>query len=127
MISDRELGEQLYAFMRVVPSFWAWNDLLRLLETHDSHVEYRGPPDQLISFSLQVIQHWVTDSEDWLDVWATVADPSRGRGLGGSYVPLLGHVIVHRDGKIEFTLLGNGSDASDSFQPPELASIAVHG
>jgi hypothetical protein len=111
--------------MRVVPYFWSWEDLQRMFESHGSHVEYRGPSNEVIAFTLQVLQHVIEDGADWLHVSTSVADAARGRELGGSYVPLVGSVILHKGGTIEFTLLGNGAIAPDSFQPPALAAIAL--
>jgi len=125
VLSDRELGEQLFAFMRAIPQLWTRDDLQKMHASGLEHVEYRGPEERLVVFSMSVLQHHVSSDEDWIQVYAHVADPTRGRSVGGSYLPLSGAVIVHAKGQVEFTKLGNGGVAPESFQPIALSAIAV--
>jgi hypothetical protein len=96
-IADKELVEQLNAFMRAVLELWTWDQLAAL--GNETHVEYRGNDENLLTFDLQLLENQ-TEGRPYLNVSVSVCD-LRETGLGSAYEPFCTNFIFYKDGELD--------------------------
>ena len=105
MLSDYELTNQLYSFMQAVPLLWSWKRLKAMHQNNESHIEYRGSKDCLISFDMTVLEEGTKDNGQYLHVAVSVIDPSRDAGTkGSSTTPLSTSFLVFENGELDMPL-----------------------
>ena len=113
MFSDYELTNQLYSFMQAVPILWGWDRLRTMHQSNESHVEYRGPKDNLISFEVSILEEGRKDAGRYLHVSVLVVDPDRKHGTkGSSTTPLTTSFLMFENGELDMPL------ARDIFERP---------
>ena len=102
MLSNYTLIGQLYSFMQAIPELWSWEALEKLCEAHESHKEYRGPEDQPLIFTLQVLEKEVKHSRTYLHIFVDASDVQREIGLpGSSNTPLGTTFLWYQDGELD--------------------------
>ena len=105
MISNFELANQLYAFMQTVPLLWGWERLNAMHEKEESHIEFRGPKDNEISFDIEILEVGVKDNRRYLHVMVSVTDPDRTlHKNGSSTTPLASSFLIFENGELDMPL-----------------------
>ena len=104
-IDDKELIEQLNAFMRVIPKLWTWDELLNLYDSQDNYVEYRGSESNLLTFDINVLEKDIEDGKTYLNVSVNISDLREGIVKGSTYRPVGNNFIWYKDGTIDMVFL----------------------
>jgi hypothetical protein len=96
---DGELVGQLNAFMRAVIAQWTFDQLVAL--GAESHVEYRGPETNLITFRLHLLENESAVNRPYLNVAVSACDFRGGTDLGSGHAPLCNNFIYYADGSVD--------------------------
>jgi hypothetical protein len=98
-VDNSILIEQLNAFMHAVVAQWTWDELAALGER--THVEYRGPESNLLTFEIHLLENETSAARPYLHVMVSVSAVPWGKMLGSTYVPLTNSFIYFRDGALD--------------------------
>jgi hypothetical protein len=98
-IPDSEMVAQLNCFMRAVITQWTWAELAALGK--ESHVEYRGPESNFVTFDLHLLENEANAPRPYLNVMVGICDLRDGKDLGSAHSPLCNNFILYRDGEID--------------------------
>jgi hypothetical protein len=115
--TDFELTTQLYSFMESVPVLWGWGGLSQLRASEETHTEERGPADNFIQFSLEVLDDGTKNGQPYLHALVRVTDASRAPGQpGSSTTPLCTTFLLFKSGEVDMP------HARDIYESAQMAS-----
>lgn len=101
-LSDELLMDQLNAYTRAVIAQWSWDELAQL--GHETHVEYRGPSSNLLTFSHYLLEDEPNHGRHYLHVAVSVCDFRNDKGLGSGFQPLTSSFIYYQDGEMDLAV-----------------------